>query len=146
MKRRGEYLQRVAPHNEGITVPIFEVGLPRTRLDTSYFENETNHHGQWTARAFGQCAIYQTLRDLDSRQFQAPRDTHNLYHRMYMPPPMPTLHKALEYIEEAQYNEEKLRYGSANTFRKVPISSDLMRILYDEYNNADEYKPTTIIV
>lgn len=135
-------LQRIAPHENGFPVSIFEVGLPETRLDTTYFENKTNHHGQWTATMMGRFAIWQTLRDLDTRQFQAPRDTHNLYHRLFLPPPPPSLHDALEYIEEAKENRVELRYGTVNQFRKVPISDNLMAALYNEYNlyNTDRVR------
>lgn len=133
-------LQRVAPHENGFPIHFNDLTLPETRLDFDYAENRTNHHRFFYARTFGQTAILQTLRDLDTSQIQAPRDTHNTYHKLYMPAPTPSLHDALEHIEEAKENGVELRYGSAMQFRKVPISDNLMSALLLEYNTDDTDK------
>jgi hypothetical protein len=139
-------LQRIAPNIDGFPIHLDELNLPATQLDTKYFENKTNHHRLWTASRMGQSAILQTLRDLDTSQIQAPRDTHNLYHKLYLPPAPPSLHDALEHIEEARDNRVELRYGTVNHFRKVPINDSLMDALILEYNTSNTDKPRSVYV
>lgn len=139
-------IQRVAPHRNGFPVSLMEIGLPTSKLNINKQENINNHHKFFEARTFGRLAILQTLRDLDTSQIQAPRDTHDLYHRLYMPAPVPDLYDALSHIEEAREQGVMRRLGSAHLFRLVPIHDALMDALHDEYDSLNLDKPKSIYV
>ena len=133
-------LQRITPHENGFPVSLDELKLPPSQLDPTYSENINNHHIFHYARTFARFAILQTLRDLDSSQTQTERDTHNNYHKLYLPAPAPSLYDAMEHIEEAVENDVQLRYGSANNFRHVRITPALMRKLMVEYDMTRQDK------
>lgn len=127
-------LQREAPNINGFYVSPQELELPPTMLDPTKPESWNNHHFYHYARTFGQFVMTQTLRDLNSGQFQMPKDIHAIYHDRYSPAPKPALVDMMDKLDEAFQTQEPLRYGSANNPTYSLITPPLMRIINQEYN------------
>jgi hypothetical protein len=109
------------------------VVLPPTTLDIQNLYNRNNHHLQWRAADYAGSVLLSSLRNLAERQDILPLDTHNILHRTYQPPEMPTLQQAMQRIEDAYEGNEKLRLGSANNPQFMDFSRDRFIRCLGEY-------------
>lgn len=117
------------PTREGIPISPEELGY--------YSEPEVyqeNHHLCFTRREMGRFAVTQTLRDLDTMQFQLPKSQHTHLHRLYLPPEV-DLERAYEYVREAYDHQEQLRYGSAKNFKHHDLTEELMAKIDQEFSS-----------
>lgn len=135
-------LTRVYPHEKGWTVHPEELSLPPSKLDICNPYNFNNHHLYWTEKKFARFVISQTIRDLETSQWEAPKDIHTLIHQLYMPAPMPSLGSMLDKIEEAQDLNLELRYGTIGRPHFQPITDELLQQCYDEYDSLSRCERT----
>jgi hypothetical protein len=133
-----QLLTREAPNINGFIVPPSELSLPATMLDPNKRESWNNHHGYFYARDMGRLVMTQTLRDLDTSQFQLPKDVHNVYHDRYSPAPLPAMVDIMDHLDEAYERQIPLRYGSANLPTYNLITRELYRLITREYNQFHE--------
>jgi len=126
-------MEKAWPTRNGIAVRLNELNLPESRLNLNNPNNFNNHHYGFERRSFARLAIFQTFRDLDREQEQAPIDTHALGHRLFSAPRMLSPEQALSNVFDAYEQDESLRYGSANHPTYKPLTNDLMNQLVQEY-------------
>jgi len=126
-------LSRVYPNINGFPVSPYELELPSSALDTTRQESWNNHHACFTARKMGEFVMTQTWRDLNSNQYQMPKDIHAILHDRYTPPPLPDITDIMDEIDEAYTRQDPLRYGSANYPAFRVITPTLWRTITNEY-------------
>ena len=123
------------PTRNGVAISPFELNLPESHLDLSREQSWNNHHNGWEARTFGSLALLQTFRDLERHQFLMPIDQHDILHRLYAPPVIPTMQEAMFVVSEAYDASERLRTGSARNPVYYTIGNDVMRRVTLDYKN-----------
>ena len=133
-------LHKHAPNYKGFVFPIDTLEFPESSLDHTNSADFNNHHLQWPRLIMAQCAIYQTLRDLEGRQERVPIDTHVAYHRRYEPCAPPTLCDALERIEYGLENNENLHIRQPGVgYVRQPLTEALVATLKYEYTELTRY-------
>lgn len=138
-------LSRVMPNRDGFPVPIRELSLPKSRLDTTQPEALNNHHSLWTARNMGRFAISLANRNLAAYQDIIPVDTHNLIHARYEPAPMPNPTLLIDRLYEARYSGEQLRMGSAHNPTYKDITDEMWQSYMDEYAQLKDERPKLFV-
>lgn len=127
-----ERIPRPYPTRNGIAIPPQELELPSTRLNTENRYSYNNHHANFTRRAFGRLAVFQTLRDLERHQYRMGVDVHAYLHKIYEPPVMPTPEQALAEVIDAYEQGERLRFGSQDNPEFMPILPNKIKYLTRE--------------
>lgn len=135
-------MQMRYPTRHGIPIPTCEVALPESRLDLDNPRNFNNHHLAFTRRMFGHNIILRTFKDLEYMQELLPKDVHNTgkdtLHARYSPPELPTPRQAMDRIDQAFENGERLHVWD-NTLRQYEFSwiTHLMyKTIKDEYGRV----------
>lgn len=131
------HLQREAPNINGFVVPMHELELPYTMLDTDKRESWNIHHHYFTARNLGRFTLTQLLRDLDSSQTPLPKDVHAIYHDRYSPPSLPSLIDIMDRIDQAYQTQEPLRLGTISFPTYRIISDEQMHQAHMEFNELN---------
>lgn len=133
-------MERRYPTRNGISVPVYEIDLPETKLNLELAGTENDHHGEWPRKTMGTLAILQTLRDLDRSQYMMPIDVHTELHRRFAPPELPTPTQALDEITEAYNNNETMKVYDLyqKKYIQLPITFIHMQTLHAEYNEINE--------
>ena len=132
---------RPYPTRDGLPVSTSELNLPPSRLSPKNEKNFNNHHLFFSKRAYLSDPILTALRNLDRSQEMLPKDQHNLgklgLHSVYSPPKIPSRKRAMEEIEEAYLNNEKLKIRDRDLgkYALTDISEDYWRQLQDIYTN-----------
>ena len=124
------------PTREGISVPVTEIELPKSRLNLEKEGNFNNHHNEWTRRRMGDFVITRTLRSLSRHQFVIPKDVHEELHRVYDPPEFPTVEQAMKEVMDAYDNMEDIRVYLIDEKRyvEVPLGFRQVQEVRDEYD------------
>lgn len=104
------------PTINGVSVSLLDIWLPKSNLNPDKDKNYNNHHGEWTARKFGQSILFQVFRDLQAHQEYAPIDVHNWVHAHYDPPKMPTPLEAMNRVDQAFCESEKLHIRKSGSY------------------------------
>ena len=122
------------PTCNGIPIPLAEIYLPESELNVNKRKNVSNHHNCWPARAFGQCILLKTLRNLESQQTKLPSDVHAYLHNTYEPPELPTPLQALTEIERAAKAGEELSFRYKCTRMRQKIGEKIMKRVIENYD------------
>lgn len=128
------------PTRKGIAIPVSEIWLPKSNLNPEQNKNFNNHHNCWTEKKFGQCVLFNTLRNLESQQFCLLRDIHGYLHEAYDPPKLPTPLQAITEIERARDDGEKLVARDRGIYIEHKLSDDVMKQVirnYEELRHRD---------
>lgn len=124
--------ERDYPTRCGIPVPAWELDLPI--IDFTNKQNRlSKHHDCWTRRRFGRSILFSTLRDLETCQTNISRGTHDLLHKIYLPPQLPTPQQAMNYVSDACENGTRLCYGTAMNPEYEKIGKELLHRVKADY-------------
>lgn len=115
----------------GFAVPVRE-----TRVPYIPSEHMEVHHHNFYARNFGKLAISQTFRDLKSQQTLLTQPSHQRLHQYYEGIALPPIANMLDYIESAQFLNDKLNIREPYIgYIEHDIDDYLMWELHREYNS-----------
>ncbi|MFZ2125057.1 MAG: hypothetical protein WA087_00685 [Candidatus Saccharimonadales bacterium] len=129
---------RAYPSVDGLPASPDSLWLPESSLSLEKDKNYTVHHGCWTARHFGEYALYKTLRDLESQQYRLPRDIHNYIHRTYSSPKLPTPEHALLEIQRAARDGERLSFRKGGKHVICKIGAEVMKKVHMSYEDLQK--------
>lgn len=127
-KNRMEY-----PTENGIAIPPFELGLPKSELDLHNINNYNLHHNSWTKYKFGKAILYNVFRKLENNQYKMPIDIHAKLHRLYNPPEIPSPYQAMQAIDRAASQNIRLQTGSVQRPHYQSIDAKLYAEILDSY-------------
>lgn len=122
------------PTVKGIAVCPLDIWLPETNLNPDKDKNYNNHHSEWTARRFGRSILFQVFRDLEANQIYLPLDVHAWLHERYDPPLMPEPYEAMDRIEQAFCENEKLHIKGNKGYVLRPLDLSLFQQCDRDYN------------
>lgn len=127
------------PTRQGIAIPLEEIWLPKTRLDTSIKENSDLHHLEYTRRIFSEYILLRVIRDLESHQSVIALDVHRYIHQKYSDTPVPTPKQAMAEIERAKAANEQLHYKQHGHYVTNPLTDEIMQRCIANYNNIKNW-------
>ena len=122
------------PTENGIAVPTCEIWLPDSNLDPEQLRNKNNHHTEYTARNFGRCILFKTVRDIETHQELLYRDVHNYIHSNYDIPTMPTPKQAINEIERAKHYGERLHIHENGHYVYKELTDLVLRACIKNYD------------
>lgn len=120
--------------NQGFPIDPRELG----QFDFITAERRSNHHLNFYRRKFGELAISQTFRDLESEQLPMPVSQHDKLHRLYSGIEIPPLMNMLTRIEQAREAGEQLKIWTQGGYVFHPITAVHWATLMAEYNEKKE--------
>ena len=111
--------------------------LIETRLNPNKKESKNNHHGEHSAKKFGQFIIFQLCRNLEFSQFPMFVDQHDWWHANHEEPPLPTWQQAMDRIEAAKECDERIRIGSLHNPKfRLLNEGDIFKVNHEFNQNA----------
>jgi hypothetical protein len=122
-------------NNLGFAIDPRELGL----FEFNTGEPENNHHKAFYRRRFGELAISQTFRDLESQQVSMVVREHDRLHRLFGGIAIPPLNNMLTRIEQGRETGEKLKVWDGYSKRYVyhDITAVHWSTLLAEYNGLE---------
>lgn len=109
---------------DGVPVNPYELPFPESRLNLDKRKSYHNHHLYFNSGRYRQHIITNSLRDAERHQLAFPRDLHVMgglaLHNYYEQPPMPTMHQAMDVLDEMFVNEEKFKVWN-NTIKRYEL-------------------------
>jgi len=136
--------RRIYPSRNELPVPVEELHLAPSSLDSEETLNLSNHHMLFPIDRYRNDLIFASLRNLERLQVVLLRDQHMIgrtaLHSLYRPPVVPSHKKAMEVLEETFLLGEKFKVWDpeAKTHTLIPFSEEHWEALKKGYDKKNE--------